>query len=299
MTAPPPHDITKAIRKAIKSCCPSLVKKVRSWIDNRNERIHWEDRIKDVLECPDNVLLQRVSNAGTVTNGWQVMHNGIEVLVDGYYGNGITRMLTANRGCHEPQEEVVFDAIVNSLPPGAIMVEAGAYWAFYSMWLLKLDPEARVFLIEPEDKNLNIGKRNFEHNSCKGNFTHAYVGAAPGTSDSGVPIVAMDSFATDHGLAHIHLLHADVQGFEIELLYGAESLLSSKRIDYLFISTHSPELHRQSSDRLRLLGYDILVSVDLHETHSVDGVLVACSPTVTPPSFPHPSKKNQTINSFA
>ena len=47
-------------------------------------------------------------------------------LADGYYGDGITRMLRKNRGAHEPQEEVVFDAVIHALPPGSVMIEAGA-----------------------------------------------------------------------------------------------------------------------------------------------------------------------------
>lgn len=285
------------LRRLAKAAFPSLAASVQRWLNERNQRHfledhrHWDERIRDVISCPDNTRLPRVANAGCIINGIQVMHNGIEVIVDGYYGNGITRMLAANGGCHEPQEEVVFESIVRSLPPGAVMIEAGAYWAFYSIWFCKTIPQARAYLIEPEKINFDIGKQNFAHNNCQGEFSHGYVGALPGRADDGLSIIAIDEFTAERGLDHVHLLHADVQGAELELLTGSKNLLSSHAVDYLFISTHTMELHSQCIDALQQHGYRILASVDMTETYSVDGILVACSPTVTPPVFEHPSKK--------
>lgn len=281
----------KLARHLARLVFPSLAEVVQKRINERNERRHWDERIKDVLTCPDNVLLPRVANAGKVINGYQVMHNGIEVVVNGYYGNGITRMLEANRGCHEPQEEALFQTIVRSLSPGAVMIEAGAYWAFYSMWFCKEVSEAKTYLIEPEKGNLEIGRNNFAHNNCCGDFSHGYVGAKPGTANDGVGVVALDEFAAQRGLTHIHVLHADVQGSEMDMLSGCHHLLSSHSLDYLFISTHSQMLHRRCSDTLEQHGYRILATVDMLETYSVDGILVACSPRVIPPKFSQPSKK--------
>ncbi len=219
------------------------------------------------------------------------MHNGIEVEVNGYYGDGITRMLLANRGCHEPQEEVVFQHVVETLPANAVMIEAGAYWAFYSIWFSKTVTDARIYLIEPEEANLEVGRRNFAHNDCEGEFTRGYVGSRPGKAADGVDIIAIDAFAAQRGLNHIHMLHADVQGFELEMLDGCNRLLSAQAVDYLFISTHSQELHLQAAERLVQHGYRILVSVDMEESYSLDGILVACSQAVTPPAFGHPSRK--------
>ncbi|MDB6007191.1 MAG: FkbM family methyltransferase [Prosthecobacter sp.] len=219
------------------------------------------------------------------------MHNGIEVEASGYYGDGITRMLVANRGCHEPQEEIVFQHVLNSLPVHAVMIEVGAYWAFYSIWFAKTVPDAQLYLIEPEEVNLNVGKRNFAHNNCKGEFTRGYVGARPGKAADGVQIIALDEFTAERALDHVHMLHADVQSFELEMLDGCKRLLSMQAVDYLFISTHSQDLHRQCTERLVQHGYRILASVDLEESYSVDGILVACSPAVNAPVFDPPSRK--------
>ena len=219
------------------------------------------------------------------------MHNGLMVAVNGYYGDGMTRMLSANSGCHEPQEEVVFDVIVQTLPESAIMVEAGAYWGFYSMWFCRVIPQAKVYLIEPAAENLEIGQRNFRKNGYQGDFTHAYVGAQSGRQADGARTVSIESFLAEKGLTRLDVLHADVQGCEMEMLCGSRSLFVGHAIDYVFLSTHTMELHAQCVEFFRTCSYRVLVSVGLDETHSLDGILVACSPVVEPPDFAAPSKK--------
>ena len=285
----------KPLRKIVgdlgRKYCPSVWQSLDNWRARRAERHDWEKRIADVLSSPDNARLPRVANAGRVIDGFQVMHNGLKVIVNGYYGDGITRMLQLNRGCHEPQEEVVFDAIVRTLPPGAVMVEAGAYWSFYAMWFCREINSAKAFLIEPVASNLAIGKANFQLNGINGDFTQAYVGCAPGIHTDGTPILSVDSFATERKLSRLHVLHADIQGAEVSMLEGAYTLLSARQIDYLFISTHSVDLHEQCASFLRTQHYQLLASVDPEESHSVDGVLVACSPGIVPPVFAPPLKK--------
>jgi Methyltransferase FkbM domain len=260
------------------------------------ESISYAARAKLVNSCPDNARMQRVPDAGKVINGLQIMHNGIRVLDACYYGNGGKRILSENGGCHEPQEEVVFDAIVRSLPPGATMLELGAYWGFYSMWFAKDIPDARVFLVEPEASHLDIGKRHFELNGLHGDFTHAFIGAEDGVDSSGTAIRSVDSLTTEKNLTHLSVLHSDIQGFELDMLKGARQLIEQRRVDYLFVSTHSMELHYACADHLKTLGYSVIVSIDLEESYSFDGILVAHAPSITPPSFVHPSRRPQGVS---
>lgn len=256
------------------------------------QRRHWDARIADVLSCPDNARLPRQPSAGTIVDGYQLMHNGIKVVVGGYYGDGVTRMLAENRGCHEPQEEVMFAAVLVNMPRGALMVEAGAYWGFYSMWFSQVIPGAKVFLIEPDPANLIVGKRNFFANGFDGDFTLAYVGRSSGVQLDGTRIVSIGSFLAEKGLTRLDILHADIQGYELEMLEGAEQLLNEHCIDYVFVSTHSTLLHKQCAAFLRARGYRLLASVNLKESHSFDGVLVACSPEVIAPDVVELSKQS-------
>ncbi len=285
--------LRKAIRSAVTTHFPIHWSHWSERRSVRNERRHWDVRIADVLACPDNSRLARVPDAGKTFGEYQVMHNGLKVVVGGDYGDGIARMLSANRGCHEPQEEVVFDAVVKGLPSGSVMVELGAYWSFYSTWLCEVVQNARVCLVEPLPKHLAMGRRNFKLNGYHGSFAQAYIGASDGMEADGSRVVSVESLLEVAGHETIQLLHADVQGHELSMLQGARTLLEEHRIDYLFISTHRADLHASCEEFLRVRRYRILASANLEETYSSDGILVACSPRVTPPAFAPPSKRGR------
>src|SRR5262249_22139780 len=177
-----------------------------------------------VVNCPDNFRIPRHPLAGRVQGGFQFMHNGLRVIRDGYYGPGQTELLRRNQGCHEPQEEIVFASVLPRVPAGACMVECGAYWGFYSLWFARDVPESRVWLIEPEELNLELGKRNFAANGLTGHFTWGFVARRSRQADP--PEYSIDDFMEAQHLQHIDILHADIQGSEVDMIYGASRALS-------------------------------------------------------------------------
>lgn len=235
----------------------------------------WRRRIDDVRACPDNAFIPRVPDAGILKDGLITMHNGIKVSALGYYGAGTMNMLVENAGVHEPQEERAFAAVLKLIPAGGTMLEVGAYWGFYSVWFAKTIERSRNVLLEPEPENLKSARENFRINGATAVFDSAYVGAADGRAENGTPIITIDSLCARHGINHLAILHADIQGFEVEMLRGANRMLSGGHVDYVFISTHSNELHDSCAETLKSLGYLILASANLDETSSVDGLLVA------------------------
>jgi hypothetical protein len=59
------------------------------------------------------------------------------------------------------------------------------------------------------------------------------------------------------------------------MLMGAKDSLGRGIIDYLFISTHSNELHRKCRDMMvGKYDYTAIADIDLEDSFSVDGVLV-------------------------
>jgi len=250
----------------------------------------WPARINDVCRCPDNASIVRHECAGKLIDGFQVMHNGLLVAVDGYYGTGITEMLKANRGCHEPQEELVFQEVISRLSDDAQMLEVGAYWAFYSMWFLKGREARNAWLIEPELDNIALGIKNFVRNGMTGSFTCAFIGEADSTS-SGAPVMSVDSYCRARGIERLAILHADVQEAEIAMLEGARGMLSRKAIDYVFVSTHTEDLHRRCVSLLAGAGYRVEVSVTPAESFSYDGVAVAVRGDLAAAPLPQPSKR--------
>lgn len=242
----------------------------------------WARRIADVCLCGDNAFIPRVADAGRVSDGKQVMHNGIPILQGCYYGGGIERMLEINKGVHEPQEERVFGELMKLLPDGAVMLELGAYWAFYSMWFQRSVKNARSILVEGTSENLEAGRANFALNGMKGDFIHAFVADKAGTLDVGMKAVSVDAIMTEYGLSHLHVLHSDIQGHELSMLEGAADTLGGQKVDYIFISTHvNSALHRQCEHKLKASGYEIIHSIDLDETFSDDGLIVASKPGVS------------------
>lgn len=221
-------------------------------------------RIKEIQSDPCNELIPRGESAGEIVDGHLITHNGLRVLPT---DPGYVQLLQANGGCHEPQEEVVFQEVLKHIPRGGAILELGAYWAFYSMWFAKEVAEARCYLVEPRRKNLKVGKYNFAKNGVEGKFFHSKIGHG---------YLGVDRFRKTQQLDYIDVLHADIQGAEFEMLCDAEESLMSAKIGYVFVGTHSQKLHYQCKTFLERHGYVTIAHADFdHGTYCCDGVLVA------------------------
>jgi hypothetical protein len=239
----------------------------------------WNLRIEQVLSSNDNYFIPRVKHAGMIRGGKQVMHNGIKIYLGSYYGPEYAQMLVRTKGVHEPQEERVFQEILNHMPANATMIEMGAFWSFYSMWFQSKVPKANNFMIEPDAFNLGHGKRNFKLNKFKGEFTQAFIGKS--AIDEGViKTICVDSFIEEKNIKHVNILHSDIQGFELDMLKGAKKSMEKGIIDFIFISTHSNEIHYLCLEFLLSEKFHIVAQADLNNTFSVDGLIVASSKNI-------------------
>jgi hypothetical protein len=233
-------------------------------------------RFREVVADPLNLLIARVPQAGTVRDGLVCLHNGLAVPYEGdaaYYGR-FSDLLIVNRGVHEPLEEFVFQAVLPALPPAPCMLELGAYWGHYSMWLQQRRPAAQLHLVEPDPARLAVGRANLARNGFAGHFTQAFVGSGQ---------FVVDDYLAAAGIERLDILHADIQGYELEMLDGAQRALAHGEVDRLFLSTHSQALHRQAVDTLRARGYRVEISADFDdETTSFDGFVYASHPRIAP-----------------
>lgn len=244
----------------------------------------WTERINEIQQCKDFASIQKSENAGKIIRGRQYMHNGIQIFPDSYYGYAGTVLLVKNKGIHEPQEEYIFQQVLPYFRSGAVMLELGSFWSFYSMWFAKEVPNARNFMLEPIELNLKIGKHNFEINQVKGTFIKGYAGDKSGIAPDGIKIYTMNSIAQEINLDYLDLLHCDIQGFEKEFLLGAEEWLSQKKIGWLFISTHSEEIHSFCRELIKTHGYEIKADISLADSYSVDGLITAAIPGIAAPT---------------
>jgi len=233
-------------------------------------------RFREIVSDPINLLIERHPLAGCTRNGFVVLHNGNIVPVDGPYAyyEGFSDILIINRGVHEPIEEYVFQEVIKRLSERPTMIELGAYWAHYSMWLKKERPEANVYLVEPDPHNLAVGRHNVRVNGQQAEFIQAAVGRGQ---------FEVDGFVSERKIAKVDILHMDIQASEMEALVDSTTCLAAKMIDYVFVSTHSEHLHQSVCAALAAHGYRIEVSENVElETTSADGLVVGSSPTVAP-----------------
>jgi len=113
------------------------------------------------------------------------------------------------------------------------------------------------------------GRRQFQTNGLTGEFIR---------SSAGRDHLQVDSFRRERRLDRLNILHVDIQGNEIEMFEGYGRTLAERRVDYLFISTHSQAIHAQVVAEMAWFGYRVEVSSDFdHETTSHDGLVFASS----------------------
>ena len=254
-----------------------------------------EYRVKLTTSCRDSDAIPKVANAGqTITrNGakLQILHNGLQVLYGGYHGDWMAKIIESLKGHHEPQEEVVFDAILKRLGPKSSMIELGCFWSYYSLWFLQGFPLRRAMGVEPDPLHIQIGLQNAKLNGLNLEIRHGYIGQEPvqetlfETESSGfIKVSAISPSAlvrefTNDGM--LDILHCDTQGAEIFTLLDCEDLFKKKKIRFAFISTHAMQItgsaltHQTCLQLVKDFGGQIVVEHDVHESYSGDGLIVA------------------------
>jgi len=223
------------------------------------------------------------------------MHNGLLIEEGCYYGPWMTEIIRGLRGHHEPQEEVVFAAILDRLardrPVAPSIVEFGSFWSYYTMWFCAQWPTARGVAVEPDPVYLDIGRRNARLNSLSEQITFlpGAVGNAPGSiiefvaesTGTGAPVELydLDSLFMAQNLTRVDLAMIDIQGFETILLGRGKELLASGAIRFAIISTHHHRIsgdyltHQKALEVLLELGAHVIAEHSVSESFSGDGLI--------------------------
>lgn len=253
-----------------------------------------KQRILMTAECPDCRAIAKVPEAGNTFSdtprNYQLMHNGVKVVEDGYCGRWMTELIRLLEGHHEPQEERVFHELLQYVSAGGTMLELGCYWAYYSLWFHREIRDAKLHLIEPDPRNLEIGKGNFSLNEATGHFSHCSIGrrshvAEPFRCDDGemhsVPQICVDDFLTQNDVSGVDILLSDIQGAELDMLEGAARSIDQGKIRFLILSTHhhsisnDPLTHQKCLRFLQKRKAHVLAEHSVAESYSGDGLIVA------------------------
>ena len=172
-----------------------------------------------------------------------------------------------------------------------VMVEYGAYWAYYSLWFLSSFPEGKAVCVEPDPKNIEVGRRNFALNGREGIFIQGGIAVGKKKSFAFIterPIerikvrdIPLSSLLVEQELSHVDVLLADIQGAEIPLLKKSAAIFKERKVRFVFISTHdfsisgSATTHQQALAILTEAGAKIVVEHSVSESYSGDGLIVA------------------------
>lgn len=247
------------------------------------------ERFKLIISDPLNAEIKK-SHTTNLNEGVLTLYNGVKVYNQSYYGN-FSDILLLNNGIHEPSEEYLFQKVLSRIKnESPLMIELGSYWAFYSMTFLKEFENGKTLCVEVGEEELNMGKFHYALNGLKGEFIQAKVG----NGGWGV-----DEYVQQNNITKIDILHSDIQGYETQMLQGARTTLQNRVVDYMFLSTHSNDLHNECIGILLDCKYNVVAQVDLTNTFCEDGIILAVSPDIQMDNIALPQRTTTSIKNDA
>jgi len=138
------------------------------------------------------------------------------------------------------------------------IVDAGAAQGTWTRECLEVFPDANYFLVEPLEENVNFlnelrrvqpkvkvwagalgaaaGEVGFYVHGDQSSFFKSEYSRAAISTTRGVEVRALDSFLEERVIQQPDMIKADVQGYEIEVLKGAEKCLESTELLLLEVS---------------------------------------------------------------
>jgi hypothetical protein len=148
------------------------------------------------------------------------------------------------------------------------MLEVGSNQCFYSLMFKSIlgNDITNNFMIEPLMVNYYRGIEQFQINNYQGFFINKSIGSKNlgfgAGSDLSTSQITIDSFINEYNIDDLDILHCDIDGSEVLMLESSLNSLSSKKINYLIILTHSwSASHPAAKDDIKQ-NYNLK---DLHE----------------------------------
>ena len=173
-------------------------------------------------------------------------------------------------GHYEFKERELFEKLAKE---SKIIVDVGANIGKYSILAGKVNPNAKIFAIEPEKNNFIILNKNIGLNrlkisplkiglSEKSGVMKLYRGTRP-ENYGGYSLAHKSEFfeevkvkTLDNLFKSIDLIKIDTEGCEFEILKGAKKLLSNKAIKKIIVEI-SDEKYNKVKELLESYGYSI------------------------------------------
>jgi FkbM family methyltransferase len=183
---------------------------------------------------------------------------------------------SSNHGCwlgsYEHGKQRLFADVLHD---GDVVFDVGAHVGFYTLLASsRVGRRGRVFAFEPFRPNLYFLREHLRLNGASNvtvvesavsetsgvvrfaegrNTSTAHI-AAEGTLQ--VETVSLDEVFVSQRLSSVAVVKIDVEGAEALVLRGARRLLASQH-PAIFLATHGSNMHRECSEILRGLGYNL------------------------------------------
>jgi FkbM family methyltransferase len=233
--------IVRYIRKYLKNTLMKLVilPNTRRILPQLIEELAIKSRVEIYCFNPDTNILRRVTRREHV---WRIL--------DG----------------HVTDADHWVNRLENYCSDISIVFDVGANEGYVSAWFANWADSVYAFEPEPENfqRMLELHKirsiNNVIHEQLavsdkvgdvdlfvklkSGHHSLADVGASNTVGTVKVRTVKIDEYAEEHNIERISILKIDVEGFEIEVLKGAENLLINQKIDLVFFE-NSPLFYKQ------------------------------------------------------
>ena len=149
------------------------------------------------------------------------------------------------------------------------MIELGANQAYYStLFSAILGNENCInIMVEPQDQILR-GIENFKLNDYKGIFIKKAIANnfemrnRVNRIDFDVGIISFEEILKVTGIDSCDVLHCDIDGHESKLIDDERYFLSKNKFKYIFLCTHTTEIHGYCKEKLKSYGYNLIYEID-------------------------------------
>jgi FkbM family methyltransferase len=174
------------------------------------------------------------------------------------------------------------DLFLKYLRPGMVAVDCGAHIGEYTLIFAKMvGEEGQVHAFEPHPGMFQCLEANVKRNELRRvTLNHAAVSDKNGVGlfllfpdpiaahlvssnqqpypTVEVPIISLDEYVSQHGLARVDAIKIDVEGSELALIRGAAKLLQERPPGLVFIECDDHQNEKPITDQLRAYGYEVV-----------------------------------------
>jgi len=178
------------------------------------------------------------------------------------------------------------------LDDSAVILDVGANIGQSSVWFSENFPQAKIYAFEPftvvyqrmkevvagrkrvlcfqsaigkDDGKIQVASVKDPYYQC-GQIVAA---AKEGGGTEAVNVRRLDSFCKEHQIRQIHILKSDTEGFDLDVLRGAEMLLREGRINNILTEASIVEGDHQHTNLFELADYLRTFSYNLHAVYDL------------------------------